>query len=261
VLACILPYANESALLLHLPAPPIPAIAAADNAPVARLAGVTVSDLSPAQRHALVAGILVLHGLGIWALLQVEAVRDAVRQAAPIFVSLIAPADTPPPVPQPRPPPPKAQLQPKPVPRTPPVIAAPATPTPSADAFVVPEVPPPPAPMQSTGPANAVAEAAPQAPQTRMLPDSAVQYLQPPELVYPRLSQRNGEAGLVIVRAYVGSAGGAPHSVQIDRSCGHARLDQAALAAVQKARFKPYAEKGQPVEGWALVPIRFELEK
>jgi periplasmic protein TonB len=250
------------ALLLHLPAPPTPAIAAAGNAPVARLAGATVSDLSAAQRRALVAGILVSHGLGIWALLQVEAVRDTVRQAAPIFVSLIAPADTPPSVPQPRPQPPKAQLQPKPVPRTPPVIAAPATSPPSAEAFVVPEVPPPPpAPMQPTAPISSTSEAAPPAPQTRMLPDSAVQYLQPPELVYPRLSQRNGETGLVIVRAYVGSAGGAPHSVQIDRSSGHARLDQAALAAVQKARFKPYAEKGQPVEGWALVPIRFELEK
>jgi periplasmic protein TonB len=65
----------------------------------------------------------------------------------------------------------------------------------------------------------------------------------------------------VIVRAHVGTEGGAPHSVQVEKPSGHARLDQAALAAVQRARFKPYAEKGQPVEGWALIPIRFELEK
>ena len=28
-----------------------------------------------------------------------------------------------------------------------------------------------------------------------------------------------------------------------------------------KARFKPYTENGQPVAGWAFVPLDFELEK
>ena len=83
-------------------------------------------------------------------------------------------------------------------------------------------------------------------------------FLQPPEVVYPRLSQRNAETGLVVVRAYVGTTGGNALSVQLERSTGHDRLDQAALAAVRKARFKPYSENGQPVEGWALGtdPIR-----
>ena len=98
-------------------------------------------------------------------------------------------------------------------------------------------------------------------PAPRTLPNSAVQFLQPPEVVYPRLSQRNAETGMVVVRAYVGAAGGNAQSVQVERSSGHDRLDQAALAAVRKARFKPYSENGQPVEGWALVPIKFELEK
>ena len=220
------------------------------------------SELNPAHRRAVVLGILALHGLAFWALLQVDAVRQAVQQVAPIFVSLVAPAE-PAPAPRPLPQPPKPLPKLQPLPKTPPLIAAPATPVPAPESFVVPATPEPPTPPAvAAAPAQAaVAEAAPAAPAPRQLPDSAVQFLQLPEVVYPRLSQRQGQTGLVVVRAYIGTGGGAPHSVQIEKSSGHARLDQAALAAVQKARFKPYAEKGQPVEGWALVPIRFELEK
>jgi protein TonB len=88
-----------------------------------------------------------------------------------------------------------------------------------------------------------------------------VQYLEPPDVVYPRLSQRQRETGLVVVRATIGVAGGAPRSVTLERSSGHSRLDDAALAAVRRARFKPHSERGQPVEGWALIPIKFELEQ
>jgi protein TonB len=88
-----------------------------------------------------------------------------------------------------------------------------------------------------------------------------VQYLEPPAVTYPRLSKRNGEAGLVVVRAYIDTSGGAPRSVLVEKPSRHPRLDEAAVAAVRKARFKPYTENGRPVEGWALIPIEFELEK
>ena len=52
-----------------------------------------------------------------------------------------------------------------------------------------------------------------------------------------------------------------PRTVQVSRSSGFTRLDDAALSAVQKARFKPYTENGQPTAGWALVPLDFTLEK
>lgn len=227
-----------------------------------RSGGTPSGDLSPAQRRFVVIGILALHGFGVWGLLQVNAVREAVRQVAPIFISLITPV-TPPSAPKPVPQPPKPLLKPQAATKPAPLIAAPPIPTATPETFVVPMAPEPPA-MPTAAAASApvaVIEAAAQPPAPRQIPDAAVQFLQLPEVLYPRLSQRHGETGLVIVRAYVGTIGGAPHSVQIERSSGHARLDQAALAAVQKARFKPYAEKGQPVEGWALVPIRFELEK
>ena len=44
------------------------------------------------------------------------------------------------------------------------------------------------------------------------------------------------------------------------RSSGFARLDEAAIAAVLKARFRPYSDNGQPLAGWALVPLSFDLQ-
>jgi protein TonB len=224
-------------------------------------------ELGAAQCHAVVGAIVALHAAALWALLQVQAVRDAAVQAAPILVSLlatpIAPAPSLPPAPAPKPQPlPKAQPVPQP--------ALLATPRPATSAAI--SLPPPqeaeapvtaPAPVTSSAAtAEPVVAAAPAtAPAPKLLPDDAVQYLVAPQLAYPPLSLRRHETGLVIVRAYVGTEGGVPRTVQVERSSSHARLDQAALAAVQQARFKPYAEKGQPVEGWALIPIRFELEK
>ena len=216
------------------------------------------SELTPLQRRLAVAGILAAHVAGVWGLMQVSAVREAVLQAAPMFVDLIAPPAPPTP---PVPPPPQPRPLPQKAPPPAAVIAAPPSPAPAA--FVVPAPPPEPAPPAPAPPVAVVAAPAAPAPPPapKIIPASAVQFLEPPQIEYPRLSRRNSETGLVIVRAYVDAAGGAPRSVQIDKSSGHARLDQAALAAVQKSRFKPYTENGRPIEGWALVPLNFELEK
>jgi protein TonB len=222
--------------------------------------------MGPAQRRFVVVLIVGLHLLAVWGLLQVQAVREAATQAVPILVSLLA-APTPP-----VPPPPTASPAPKPQPRArlqpapqPPVLATPASPTPETVTVPPPQQAPEPAPAPPQ-PTTAIATTAPAAPPApppapKLLPDDAVQYLQAPQLLYPPLSLRRRETGLVVVRAYVGTEGGPPRTVQVERSSGHARLDQAALSAVQQARFRPYAERGQPVEGWALIPIRFELEK
>ena len=214
--------------------------------------------LSPNQRRMMVVAILAAHVAGVWGLLQVQQVRDAVREAAPMFVNLIAPPAPPtPPVPPP-PPAPQPILK-RPVPA--PVISA--APSPAPAAFLVappPDVPQPPAPPVPV----AVVEAPPAppapAPAPKMIPASAIQYLVPPEPEYPRLSRRNGETGTVIVRAFADEAG-VPHQVQVERSSGFARLDEAAMSAVRKTRFKPYTENGKAVAGWVRMPFPFELEK
>lgn len=218
-------------------------------------------DLPPSLRRVAVALILALHGAAAWGLLQIDAVREAVGDAVPQFVELIAP-----PAPeQPRPPEPPAPPPPQPLPKTPPppapLIAATPLPATTAPAFVAPELPREPAPPEAVAMAAEPAPTAPPPPPpARELPASAIQYLEPPAPAYPRASRRLGESGLVIVRVFV-DADGMPRQLQIAQSSGFVRLDEAALEGVRRARFKPPTENGRPTAGWARIPIPFELEK
>jgi hypothetical protein len=54
--------------------------------------------LGPGQRRVMVGAVLAAHVVGVWALLQIREVRDAVAEAAPMFVNLIAPPSPPEPV-------------------------------------------------------------------------------------------------------------------------------------------------------------------
>jgi protein TonB len=188
---------------------------------------------------------------GAWGLMQIGAVREAVLEAAPMFVDLIAP---PAPHAPPVPPPPKPQ----PIPKVP-VIAAAPSPAPSP--FTVPAPPPEPVVVAPAPPVVAAVPAPPAPPPPpKVLPASAVQYLDTPAPEYPRLSRRNLEAGRVMVRVFIDEAG-LPRQAQVGKSSGFERLDAAALAAVLKFRFRPPTENGQPVSGWTNVPIDFGLEK
>ena len=232
---------------LPLNAIAVPAPRAAVLPPLSR-AG-TADGLTPAQRRLMIAAIVAAHAAGAWGLMQIGAVREAVREAAPRFVDLIAPPAPPAP---PVPPPPKPQpIQKKPPPPAP-LIAAATSPAPAA--FVVPA--PPPEPIAVPAPPAPPAPA----PQLKTIPASAVQYLVEPAPEYPRLSSRAGEAGRVIVLVFINEAG-QPGQVQVGKSSGFARLDAAAIAAVQRARFRPPTLNGQPISGWANVPIDFGLEK
>ena len=233
--------------------------------------------LTPTQRHCVVAAIVAVHSAAGWGLLQVSAVREAVIEAAPMFVALLAPPLPEPPAPAPPPPTPPRPVLKSPPPPTP-LIAAPAPPLPAPAAFTAPVAPPEPPPPLIEAPAPApavvvaVAAPAPPAPAPapappapppappKLIPASAVQYLEAPAPEYPRVSRRFGEAGRVLVRVFIDETG-QPRQVVIAQSSGHPRLDEAALAAMRKARFRPYTENGQPTAGWAPAPIDFELER
>ncbi len=211
-----------------------------------------LNGLSNTLRRAVIGAIALAHVGAIWGVLQVPAVRQAVMVSAPVFVELLAaPAPTAPPQPPVQP-----------VVKVPPpvVIATPAAaPSPSPAAF---EVAPPrevPTPLERPVTATQIVEAAPPPP-PKTIPASAVQYLDavPPE--YPRTSRRLNEAGTVTLRIYIDERG-LPATVQVSQSSGYSRLDESALAAVQKWRFKPYSENGQPTAGYAVIPVMFELEK
>lgn len=218
-------------------------------------AGARHDGLTPTQRRVMIGLVIAAHVAVSYALLQVSEIREAVAGAAPLFVSIL--------------PAPVEKVQPAVVPRPVrkvhdaprPVITAAPTQTPVPAEFSVAPAPPEPVPLSAPEPAAAqpAPQPAPPAP-PREIPASAVQYLEVPVPIYPRASRRAGEAGRVLVRVFIDEAG-LPRQVLVHQSSGFARLDEAATAAVRKARFKPYSDNGQPVAGWALVPLSFDLEK
>ena len=98
---------------------------------------------------------------------------------------------------------------------------------------------------------------APPAPRTIAI--TAVEYLSPPVLGYPPAARRFQEQGQVHVRVLV-DARGLPQQMDVIRSSGFARLDEAALATVRATRFKPYTENGTPLPFWVVMPLVFELD-
>ena len=75
---------------------------------------------------------------------------------------------------------------------------------------------------------------------------------------YPLLARKQGWEGEALLRVLVTETG-AVRNVSVERSSGYAVLDNAALRAVRRWRFHPSRRGSTPVEGEALVPLRFKL--
>jgi len=214
-------------------------------------------ELGPNGRRALVGGVVLAHLVGGWALLQLDVVRDAVREAAPVMmVDLILPAQPP------KPEPPKPVPQPKKAAPAPaPIIAAAPTPTPAPPTFVAPEpVPAPPQPVNvaPAPPAPPAPIPTPMAQAIKQIPPSAVRYLKEPVLNFPLLSKRAKEQGTVVLRITV-DVNGRLKEAWVHKSSGFERLDQAALQDIRSARFAPQMEDGKPVEWQTLAPLAYDL--
>jgi periplasmic protein TonB len=148
----------------------------------------------------------------------------------------------------PAPPPPVARAEPAPLP--PPPIAR-VEPAPTAPAEPVRPQPPPVAVAPPTPPAVA------SAPVTEPL--YGADYLRNPKPVYPLMSRRMGEQGVVLLRVFV-TAAGDPREIVLKEGSGYARLDRAAQEVVQRWKFVPAKRGSQAVDAWVIVPIRFSLK-
>lgn len=89
-------------------------------------------------------------------------------------------------------------------------------------------------------------------------PKFGVAYLNNPPPEYPRLSQRAGEEGKVLMKVLV-SAEGRPESVDVISSSGFERLDKAAVNAVKQWRFEPARKGGKALSAYVNVPLSFSL--
>lgn len=109
----------------------------------------------------------------------------------------------------------------------------------------------------STSATAAPASAEPAQP-TSSEPGFTADYLHNPAPAYPPASRRNGEEGRVLLRVRVSAAGQA-EAVEIHRSSGFARLDDAAREVVAGWRFIPARRGGSEIASSVIVPITFRL--
>ncbi|WP_343820192.1 energy transducer TonB [Castellaniella daejeonensis] len=79
-----------------------------------------------------------------------------------------------------------------------------------------------------------------------------------PSPVYPRISQRRGEQGRVVLRVLISPLGQVA-SVSVRTSSGYTRLDEAAVDAMRHARFRPYTENGIAYKALVDIPFDFVL--
>jgi protein TonB len=216
------------------------------------------------RRFAPLGGILLMHVAFFHALNNGLMFRPAPAVPKEVMATFITPERRAEPAHQP---PPKAQPAP---PKTVPVVkkAPPQPPlpavnhAPSEKAIAVPAsstAPATSAPAAPSAPATPSAPAAPSTPAQPKTISSGVEYLQAPRPEYPAASRRMGEEGKAILRVLVNDKGRAER-IEIQKSSGSPRLDEAARQAVQRALFKPYMEDGKPVAVFAVIPISFQLD-
>jgi len=81
-----------------------------------------------------------------------------------------------------------------------------------------------------------------------------------PQPVYPVDAWRAGRAGRVVLLVRVDD-GGRVRDAGVHSSSGTRSLDQAALAAVRRWKFRPALRGNRPVEHAVLVPVSFRIER
>ena len=75
---------------------------------------------------------------------------------------------------------------------------------------------------------------------------------------YPRLAEQAGITGLVWVKSLVDEEGAVRKAI-LGKTSGVNSLDQAAVKAAYKCKFKPGIQNGRPVKVWVTYKVEFEL--
>ena len=218
----------------------------------------------PAEwRHS---GPYLLLAVALHALVLAYPLSGMVRQLdlpeqGPVFVRLTDQATAPiplsPPQAPPTPTPPRQPVAARPTPAvTPrPVIAMPVESSSAAPTFSVPAPATPPAASPVATPSNP----APAIPITLSAARFDAAYLQNPRPSYPPISRRLGEEGKVLLKVRV-TVEGMAASVDLEKTSGFERLDDAARQAVARWRFVPAKRGDEPIEASVIVPIVFRLD-
>jgi protein TonB len=201
----------------------------------------TYSGRTATDRTVIALAIAALHGVAIYALVQLRPTAAVDPPSRPVEVMLLssALADTPPPPPVVK----LEEFKPEIAPPILPNIEFPEAAGPTNAITLVSSVEPPSAAIGTAGTPALITQ---------------VEYLRAPTPQYPPISKRLHEAGVVMLRVLIDIDGRALR-VEIEESSGFERLDAEARNAVQRARFKPWTENGRARQAVVLVPIEFGL--
>lgn len=216
----------------------------------------------PISRNVVIAvSVIVFHVVVLWAM-QNGLLRRAVQHVVPAeILTHIIEIEPPKVAPPPPPPPPKPAAKTPKLPPPPMPVAIPdPVPTPRAPTGVI--EPQPPAPPVLAPVAPAPAPPAPPAPARLVeITQGETEYIRPPKPVYPALSKRSGESGVVIIAVYYSTAGHAKRA-EVFKSSGFERLDRAAREAVLASQVTPFRRAGVNEDTQFLLkaPINFVLE-
>lgn len=77
---------------------------------------------------------------------------------------------------------------------------------------------------------------------------------------YPPQAIRQRHEGTVTLLILV-AVDGSVKDIKVDVSSGYRELDRAAMDAARRWRFNPTIRNGQKVEGYARVPVNFNLNQ
>lgn len=199
----------------------------------------------------VITAILVAHALLIAAIMHVRHLSQRHEEARLTVVNLTQPA---PPLAEETPPPPPSQPQ---VAAPIPVVRVPA-PTPQISTTPTP----PPVlinPPSVAVPTPVVAAAAPVPSGIVQGGDLSTQMISGKPPRYPLESRRKREQGTVVLALTLG-LDGAVETLNVSRSSGYSRLDDAAKDAVRRWRWRPMIQQGQPVKVRGIVEIPFVLQ-
>jgi|TARA_B110001454_G_C12660393_1_gene409256 protein TonB len=77
--------------------------------------------------------------------------------------------------------------------------------------------------------------------------------------IYPEIAQEAGIEGVVIVQAFIDASGRVKETL-ILKGVPNTGLDEAAMEAIRKTRFRPARQRERPVGVWISIPVNFKLK-
>ena len=100
----------------------------------------------------------------------------------------------------------------------------------------------------------------PSGPQFKFIPyDDPPRPITPIKPVYPDIAQEAGIEGQVLVQCFIDEKGKVKEAIVV-KGIPNTGLNESAVAALRKTRFRPAKQRERPVGVWITIPINFKLQ-